>query len=86
MLLNIALAIFTTIYFLFVLSLLTGLFSLKSLRTNDSQPFVTVIVPARNEEKTISRLLDSLLLQSYPKTKYEVNQKSPFLTMCRRIS
>ena len=36
------------------------------------QPFVSVIIPCRNEEKFISKCLDSLLLQDYPKDKLEI--------------
>jgi len=35
-------------------------------------PFVSVIVAARNEEKHIGELLDSLVNQTYPKDKFEV--------------
>lgn len=37
-----------------------------------TNPIVSVIIPCRNEEKFISRCLDSLLLQDYPKEKLEV--------------
>jgi glycosyltransferase involved in cell wall biosynthesis len=36
------------------------------------RPFVSVIVAARNEEKHIGRLLDSLVNQTYPKDRFEV--------------
>lgn len=36
------------------------------------QPFVSVIVPCRNEEKFISRCLDSIISNSYPKERMEV--------------
>ena len=35
-------------------------------------PFLTVIVPARNEEENIERCLTSLLVQSYPRDRYEI--------------
>jgi glycosyltransferase involved in cell wall biosynthesis len=35
-------------------------------------PFVSVIIAARNEEKYIGKLLDSLVNQTYPKDKFEV--------------
>lgn len=39
---------------------------------SSSTPFVSVIVPAYNEEKFIDRPLTSLANQNYPKDKYEV--------------
>jgi len=35
-------------------------------------PFVSIIIPCRNEEKFISKCLDSILNQDYPKEKLEV--------------
>lgn len=37
-----------------------------------NQPFVTVIVPSRNEEKYISVCMDSLIENDYPKEKLEI--------------
>ncbi|MCD6550426.1 glycosyltransferase family 2 protein [bacterium] len=37
-----------------------------------SLPFVSVIVPCRNEERFISKCLDSIINQNYPKEKLEV--------------
>jgi glycosyltransferase involved in cell wall biosynthesis len=36
------------------------------------KPFVSIIIPTKNEEKYISRLLDTLIKQNYPKEKFEV--------------
>jgi glycosyltransferase involved in cell wall biosynthesis len=36
------------------------------------KPLVSVIIPTKNEEKYISKLLDSLVKQDYPKEKFEV--------------
>lgn len=36
------------------------------------EPSVSIIVPVYNDEKNISRLMDSLLLQDYPKELYEI--------------
>ncbi len=35
-------------------------------------PIVSVIVVTRNEEKNISRCLESLIAQDYPKDRYEL--------------
>lgn len=35
-------------------------------------PFVSVIIPARNEEKRIASCLQALALQTYPKDRYEI--------------
>ena len=38
----------------------------------EGRPFVSVLVPARNEEANIKSCLDSLAKQDYPKDKYEI--------------
>ncbi len=38
----------------------------------DSPPFVSVIIPARNEESHISKCLESIIGQDYPKDKFEI--------------
>lgn len=35
-------------------------------------PFISVVVPTYNEEENISSLIESLLLQDYPKDRYEI--------------
>jgi cellulose synthase/poly-beta-1,6-N-acetylglucosamine synthase-like glycosyltransferase len=40
------------------------------LKTN--LPFVSIIIPCRNEEKFIGKCLDSILAQNYPKEKMEI--------------
>lgn len=35
-------------------------------------PFVSVVIPARNEEKNIARCLDSLVLSTYPRELHEI--------------
>jgi glycosyltransferase involved in cell wall biosynthesis len=37
-----------------------------------SQPFVSIIIPTLNEEKYIRKCLESLACQTYPKSKFEV--------------
>jgi glycosyltransferase involved in cell wall biosynthesis len=36
------------------------------------QPYVSIIVPARNEEKFIAKCLDSLISQDFPKDRWEI--------------
>jgi len=43
-----------------------------SLTSNMNIPFISVVVPALNSEKTIERCIISLLKQQYPKNKYEI--------------
>jgi glycosyltransferase involved in cell wall biosynthesis len=38
----------------------------------DNFPFVSIVIPARNEEKHISKCLESLCHQDYPKDRFEV--------------
>lgn len=38
----------------------------------NNTPFISIIIPCRNEEKFISKCLDSLLEQDYPKNKTEI--------------
>jgi cellulose synthase/poly-beta-1,6-N-acetylglucosamine synthase-like glycosyltransferase len=47
-------------------------FSLLTGGRNVSTPSVTVIIPARNEEKNIRRCLESLVRQDYPKELFEI--------------
>ena len=41
-------------------------------RTSDEPPFVSILVPARDEEKAIPDCLESLVRQQYPSDKYEI--------------
>jgi glycosyltransferase involved in cell wall biosynthesis len=38
----------------------------------NTEPFISIIVPCRNEEKFIAKCLDGLLAQNYPKGKMEI--------------
>lgn len=66
----IILAIF---YFKFLIQIIFGL---KKIRNNyckgDEKPFVSIIVPFRNESEVIVRCLKSLEAQNYPQEKYEI--------------
>jgi cellulose synthase/poly-beta-1,6-N-acetylglucosamine synthase-like glycosyltransferase len=63
----------TFIYFIVSIILLVGTIRLKKkTKLSDSIPYVSVIVPAKDEEKLIAKCLDSLLDQDYPADKYEI--------------
>src|ERR1700682_4971499 len=47
-------------------------FEMTAPGVSHTQTFVTVIIPARNEEKNIGKCLQSLLQQTYPKEAMEV--------------
>lgn len=58
--------------YVFILSLfLIGLFFPNRQRTSH-QPYVSVVVAARNEEKNIGNLLSELVQQTYPKDRLEI--------------
>ncbi len=61
------------VYFIISLILFIGTIIVKkTTKLNDDCPYVSIIVPARNEEKMIGKCLDSLINQDYPKNKYEI--------------
>ncbi len=66
--------IFSTVYVLLIWYLILGLIriSKKSNVDSQSQKLVSVIIAARNEEKNVHNLLDSLEKQTYPKELFEV--------------
>lgn len=55
------------------LSLIIGILRLKKhTQVTADQPFVSILVPAKNEEQNIIRCLESLLNQQYPHDRYEI--------------
>jgi cellulose synthase/poly-beta-1,6-N-acetylglucosamine synthase-like glycosyltransferase len=66
------LIIFTIYYVYFITSIRIGLLSLQVAPSASIQPIATVIVAARNEEKSIAQCLQSLVQQTYPVNKYEI--------------
>ncbi len=59
------------LYFLAVLFFLLGLFLEKTNRS-DAQPFVSVVIPVKNEKDHIHRILTEVVHQTYSREKYEV--------------
>ena len=63
----------TSIYFCFVVIIISGLLFRTKLKTfNNDLPFISIVIAARNEEKTISFLLNDLISQSIKNNNYEV--------------
>ncbi len=64
--------IFLTLIYLFkIFSFLLGSFKLKPGQNHDVYS-VTILVPARNEANNIAACLDSLIIQDYPRNKFEI--------------
>ena len=61
-------------YLLILVSLIVGLFRSIAADVPDPavRPFVSVLVPARDEESTVRACLESLRDQTYPRDRYEV--------------
>jgi cellulose synthase/poly-beta-1,6-N-acetylglucosamine synthase-like glycosyltransferase len=66
------LTIFTIYYIYFITRIHIGLLSLRHAPAAGSQPIVSVIVAARDEEKFIGQCLQSLVQQTYPANRYEI--------------
>jgi len=62
----------TGIYLGALAVLLLGLNRLKSANRTSHTPFVTVIVPARNEMKNLAACIESIVGQTYPPRHFEV--------------
>lgn len=70
-LLSISLILLAAFYSSVLLYLRRGLFCLEP-GSHPDQPFISVIVAARNEEQNIGSCLESLSLQHYPPDKHEI--------------
>jgi cellulose synthase/poly-beta-1,6-N-acetylglucosamine synthase-like glycosyltransferase len=46
--------------------------ALEPMTKAEALPFVTVVVPCRNEEKHVERCLESILTNDYPKERMEI--------------
>ena len=64
--------LFSVFYLLVILLTALGLRRLKSLALYDQQPFISVVIAARNEVGRLQPIFDSLQQINYPKEKYEV--------------
>ena len=64
----------STIYIIFI-SILTVYFYIQkkiNYHNKDKKIFVSVIVPFRNESPTLPKIINDIILQTYPKDKFEV--------------
>ena len=66
------LIIFTIYYIYFITRVRIGLLSLRFAQSQSQLLIVSIVVAARNEEKSIEQCLQALLQQSYPAKKYEI--------------
>jgi len=73
-LLTIILTVVGIAYLLIVITMMLGVrFSrMRDLRDREDRPFVSVLVPARDEENTLRACLESLAEQTYPGDRYEI--------------
>ncbi len=63
----------TALYSLFLLFLIIGTFRInRTISSENKDHFISVIVAARNEEKHLTSLLNSLLAQEYPQDRFEI--------------
>jgi Glycosyltransferases, probably involved in cell wall biogenesis len=65
---------FCVVYFILVVYFLTGWLRTKKIAATDEPnlPFVSIIIPTRNESQNIQQCLKSIFQQNYPKHLYEV--------------
>ncbi|MCC7232499.1 MAG: glycosyltransferase [Bacteroidia bacterium] len=64
--------VFCAAYGFFILSSFWGWIRKRHCTPSGKQPYVTVIVPARNEESVISACLESISKQDYPEENIEI--------------
>ena len=63
----------TALYSLFLLFIIIGTFRInRTISSEKKDHFISVIVAARNEEKHLTSLLNSLLAQEYPQDRFEI--------------
>jgi cellulose synthase/poly-beta-1,6-N-acetylglucosamine synthase-like glycosyltransferase len=68
------------IYVIFILQLIIGCIKIKSFNRTDEKPKTafSIIVPFRNEEKNLPKLLESISKLNYPKELFEVIMVNDF--------
>src|SRR5947207_2550419 len=70
--------LFSLFYFLMVMYFFSAWLSLRKPETGNQKPetkglpFVSIVIPIRNEAENISACLNSIFDQSYPQEKFEV--------------
>jgi len=71
---EIVLFLILAVYVVFILQLIFGFDKVKSFERSDEQPKTSfsIIVPFRNEEKNLPKLLKSISSLNYPKNLYEI--------------
>ena len=71
---EIVLFLILAVYVVFILQLIFGFDKVKSFERTDEQPKTSfsIIVPFRNEEKNLSKLLKSISNLNYPKNLFEI--------------
>ncbi|NOY59301.1 MAG: glycosyltransferase [Calditrichaeota bacterium] len=72
MIISVFLLLGSILYVSAILALYIGLQRLSNSAQHSDKLFVSVIVPARNEEKNIIKCLSSLAEQTYPKSLFEI--------------
>mgnify|MGYP001192588980 FL=1 len=87
----IAFIVYLTIflYLIYIIWIAEPLFLRKKLTSNTINPYVSVIISARNESKNITALLNGLIKQKYPKNKFEIivaNDRSTDDTLDKLLS
>ena len=65
------LILFTLLYLLTIFSFIIGILRLPIRRNSEIQP-ISIIVAARNEERNIGNLIESIIAQDYPKDAFEL--------------
>ncbi|HDL19366.1 MAG TPA: glycosyltransferase [Bacteroidetes bacterium] len=70
--LNLSAAIAASVYYAIILYYFIGLGRLRPGK-NRTLHTISVLIPARNEEKNIGRCLDSVLQQNYPEDLYQIH-------------
>ncbi len=74
----IKIVIYTSIYIgliatsFFILSFLSNKRKKTILYNDNELPFVSIMIPALNEEESVAKTLDSILAINYPKNKFEI--------------